>query len=103
MPLPPAVRGPAAALAENFLSWPLATLSDRFHPARDELPRLSGNGRALAQATWRHFLFGVVLGEIERRVNAEPEPAPPEVEVEFSTNGHGSIERAVSVLVEPSN
>jgi hypothetical protein len=103
MPIPVVLRGPAAALAENFAGWPLAALSDRFHPARDELPALSGNRRALAQATWRHLLFGVLLGELERRLNAEPEPAPPEVEVEFSTNGHGAIDRAVSVLVEPGN
>ena len=103
MPLPPALRGPAAALGENFALWPLTGLSDRFHPARRELPKLSGNGRALAQATWRHFLFGVVLGELERRLNAEPEPAPMVTEVEFSTNGHGSIDRAVSVLAEPGN
>jgi hypothetical protein len=44
-------------------------LSDRFHPARDQLPRLTGNRRALAQATWRHLLFGVVLGELERHAN----------------------------------
>jgi hypothetical protein len=103
MPLPPALRGPAAALGENFAVWPLAGLSDRFHPARDELPRLAGNGRVLAQATWRHLLFGVILGELERRLNAEPEPAPMVTEVEFSTNGHGSIDRAVSVLAEPGN
>jgi hypothetical protein len=103
MPLPPALRGPASALAENFAGWPLGTMSDRFHPARDELPKLAGNGRAFAQATWRHLLFGVVLGELERRLNAEPEPTPPQGEVEFSTNGHGSIDRAVSVLVEPGS
>jgi hypothetical protein len=44
-------------------------VSDRLHPARAELPRLAGNGRALAQATWRHLLFGVVLGELERRLD----------------------------------
>jgi hypothetical protein len=101
VPLPPALRGPAIALAENFVGWPLTAVSDRFHPARGELPRLAGNRRALAQASWRHLLFGVVLGELERRLNAEPEPAPPAPEVEFSTNGHGSLEQAVSVLAEP--
>ena len=52
-------------------------VTDRFHPARGELPALGGNRRAFAQATWRHLLFGFVLGELERRLNAEPEPAPP--------------------------
>jgi hypothetical protein len=97
LPLPPAARGPFVALVENFAAWPLAYVSDRVHPARRELPKLAGNRRALAQATWRHLLFGIVLGELERRVNAEPEPIPPEPEIEYSNNGHGSLERAVTV------
>jgi len=59
-------RGPAAALGEHLLTWPATELTDRLHPARAELPRLRGSGRAFAQATWRHLLFGTVLGEIER-------------------------------------
>lgn len=70
--VPPAVRGPLVAQVENFGLWPLGRLSDRFHPARSELPRLSGSRRALAQATWRHLLFGLALGELERRWNGEP-------------------------------
>ncbi|MEA2199221.1 MAG: hypothetical protein QOJ25_3272 [Solirubrobacteraceae bacterium] len=101
LPLPPALRGPAAALIENALTWPLGRLSDRFHPARSKLPTLTGNRRALAQSTWRHLLFGVVLGELERRLNAEPEPAPPAYQSEFSSNGHGSLTHAVSV--EPAS
>lgn len=66
-PLPAPLRGPLVAEVENFALWPLGRLSDRFHPARDRLPRLAGNRRALAQATWRHLLFGIVLGELERR------------------------------------
>jgi hypothetical protein len=97
LPLPPALRGPFVALVENFVSWPLGYVSDRVHPARRELPRLGGNRRAFAQATWRHLLFGTVLGELERRLNAEPEPVPPEPEVEHSSNGHGTLERAVTV------
>jgi hypothetical protein len=97
LPLPPPVRGPVLALAEHFALWPLTLATDRFHPARKELPTLSGNRRAFAQATWRHLLFGTVLGELERRLNATPEPAPPEPAAEFSSNGHGSLEHAVSV------
>lgn len=103
VPLPPWARGPAVAIAENFAAWPFGWLADRFHPARDELPKLSGNSRALAQATWRHLLFGVVLGELERRLNAEPEPVPPQDDIAYSSNGHGSLDRAVSVLVEPGS
>jgi hypothetical protein len=73
--VPAAARGPLTAQVENFGLWPLGRLSDRFHPAREQLPRLSGNRRALAQATWRHLLFGVLLGELERRMNARSAPA----------------------------
>jgi hypothetical protein len=60
----------AAAMAEHFGLWPLGRVSDRFHPARRALPRLSGSRRALAQATWRHLLFGALLGTLEPRLNA---------------------------------
>ncbi|HEX4806746.1 MAG TPA: hypothetical protein VFU94_12675 [Conexibacter sp.] len=69
--VPVALRGVLAAQAENFGLWPAGRLSDRFHPARDQMPRLAGNRTALAQATWRHLLFGVVMGELERRLNDE--------------------------------
>jgi hypothetical protein len=65
--LPAWSRGPAVAIAEHLLTWPLTALTDRFHPARRRLPRLRGSRRAFAQATWRHVLFGAVLGELERR------------------------------------
>jgi hypothetical protein len=101
IPLPPIARGPVIAFAEHLAFWPLGALSDRFHPARDELPKLAGNRRAFAQAAWRHVLFGLVLGELERRLNATPEPVPPDPEPDFSSNGHGSFEHAVSV--EPAS
>ena len=94
VPLPPVLRGPAVALAQHVAFWPLGALSDRFHPARRELPAFAGNRRAFAQSAWRHLLFGVVLGELERRLNAEPE-------ADFSSNGHGTLEHAVSV--EPAS
>lgn len=97
LPVPPAWRGAVAGLAEHLALWPLGALSDRFHPARKQLPTLAGNRRAFAQAAWRHLLFGIVLGELERRLNAEPEPAPPEAEADFSSNGHGTLEHAVTV------
>jgi hypothetical protein len=97
MPLPVWARGPAAALTESFGTWPLAGLSDRLHPARDELPTLRGNRAALAQATWRHLLFGTVLGELERRLNPPPAEEVIEMEHVVSTNGHGKIEHAFIV------
>ena len=59
----------AFALVESVALYPLTVLTDRFHPARGEpdLPPLSRSGRAFAQATFRHALFGVVLGCLIRR------------------------------------
>lgn len=74
--IPRPLGAPLVAQVENFGLWPLGRLSDRFHPARGDLPRLAGNRRALAQATWRHLLFGIVLGELERRLNPGPTEAP---------------------------
>jgi hypothetical protein len=96
LPIPPVLRGPVAALTEQLATWPLSTVSDRLHPARKDLPALAGNHRAFVQSTVRHLLFGLVLGELERRVNATPEPAPPVAETDFSSNGHGSLEHAIS-------
>jgi hypothetical protein len=64
-----------AAMCENFGFCPLGRLIDRFHPARRELGPLSGDRRALAQATWRHLVFGAVLGVLEPRLNGDPIPS----------------------------
>jgi hypothetical protein len=92
IPGPPATRGLVAAMVENVGTWPLSRLTDRLHPARRDLTPLTGNRRALAQSVWRHLLFGLVMGEIERRLNAPDEYEPPPVPI--SSNGHGNIERA---------
>ena len=94
LPGPPLLRSLTAALAENFGSWPLVELVDRHHPSKRDLPDLAGNRRALAQATWRHSLFGVILGFVEHRLNASREAEPPFVPV--SSNGHGNIEHAAT-------
>jgi hypothetical protein len=54
----------AMALAEHAALYPLSYFVDRHHPARGEpgVPPLLTNARAFAQATWRHTLFGMVLG-----------------------------------------
>jgi len=93
LPGPPVARALMAGLAENFGFWPLTGVIDRLHPARRELPQLSGNSRAFAQATWRHVLFAVVLGVLEERLNQGLQVDVPEVPV--SSNGHGDIELAV--------
>ena len=54
----------AMALGEHVALYPLCGIVDRYHPARGTpgIPPLSTNGRAFAQATWRHALFGAALG-----------------------------------------
>ena len=94
VPLPAWARGPAAAMVEHLASWPLVAVTDRVHPARAELPTLAGSPAAFAQATWRHLLFGVVLGELERRLNP-PTPPARDWDAIVSTNGHGDLGRAV--------
>jgi len=97
VPLPSWSRGPAAAMAEHVATWPLVGLADRFHPARADMPRLAGNPAAFAQATWRHLLFGVVLGELERRLNPPQDDEVPTYEHVVSQNGHGNIEHAAGI------
>ena len=92
--LPSWSRGPLFAIAEHAATWPLTIAVDRLHPARADLPRLAGSWRALAQATWRHLLFGVVLGELERRLNAPPDDEIAPYEHLVSSNGHGRLEHA---------
>jgi len=96
VPLPAWARGPAAAMAEHLATWPLVALTDRVHPARAELPTLSGDPAAFAQATWRHLLFGVVLGELERRLNPPSPQGRADWEAIVSTNGHGDLGRALA-------
>ena len=57
------------ALAEHVALFPLSVLVDRFHPARGDkgIPPLLTSGRAFAQATVRHALFGLVLGRLATR------------------------------------
>ncbi|CAB4700654.1 MAG: hypothetical protein F2663_06560 [Actinobacteria bacterium] len=53
------------AMVEHVLSFPFAGLADRKHPARG----MKGvkpvfTFRGFVQATWRHALFGAVLGRL---------------------------------------
>jgi hypothetical protein len=91
---PSVLRALTLAMAENFGSWPLVQVIDEHHPAKRDMPKLSGSRRAFAQATWRHALFGAVLGVLEHRLNARREAEPPFVPV--SSNGHGNIEHAAT-------
>lgn len=93
VPAPPLLAGATAGLAEHVGLWPLGRLTDEFHPARSELESLGGNRHAFAAATWRHLLFGLVLGELERRLNPDAD-FEPFANVPVASNGHGNIERA---------
>ena len=66
LPVGPRRLALGMALAEHVALFPLCGLVDRYHPARGEpgVPPLLRNGRAFALATWRHALFGVLLGRL---------------------------------------
>jgi hypothetical protein len=69
LPGPPVVRGLVVGLVEHVAAWPLTVVFDRYHPARDELPKLAASRRAFGQATIRHAVFGIVLGILEDALN----------------------------------
>ena len=87
LPVPPVLRGPLAGLAEHLATWPATAIFE---------PRLWGSGRAFAQATWRHLLFGVVLGELERRLNPPADELEPVDDASVASNGHGSAAHLVA-------
>jgi hypothetical protein len=66
LPVSPRRLAVGMALAEHLTLYPLCALIDRYHPARGEpgVPPLLTSPRAFAQATWRHLLFGTVLGRL---------------------------------------
>ena len=97
MPLPVWSRGPATALAEHVALWPLAAVTDRLHPAREDMPRISRSRTAFLQGAWRHLLFGLTLGEIERRLNPPQDEEVPSFEHVVSQNGHGDIAHAAGI------
>ena len=68
LPVNPRRLAVGLAIAEHLTLYPLCHFIDRYHPARGEpgIPPLLRNPRAFAQATWRHALFGTVLGRLAR-------------------------------------
>jgi hypothetical protein len=87
--------GAAAGLAEHLATWPLTRFVSR-HPIGRQLPQLYGNHRAFAQATWRHLLFGAILGELDRRLNPPAGEAAPAGEDRAASNGHGNVEHLLT-------
>ena len=69
LPGPPVLCGLLTGLIEHVATWPMTVLVDRYHPAREELPKLAANPRAFGQATIRHAVFGIVLGLLEDALN----------------------------------
>ena len=67
---PPARAGRSPGWPSTSPPGPRTALLDARAPGRATSCRRCGaTGRAFAQATWRHLLFGAVLGELERRLN----------------------------------
>jgi hypothetical protein len=86
LPVAPVLRGPLAGLAEHAATWPAMFLVE---------PALARSGRGFLQSAWRHLLFGLVLGELERRLNGPVELQPVSDEA-VASNGHGSAEHLVA-------
>ncbi|HYZ77259.1 MAG TPA: hypothetical protein VE596_07775 [Gaiellaceae bacterium] len=72
--LPPRRLAVGLALAENVALYPLAALVDAKHPRRRErhLPPLL-RPRVFAQETFRHAVFGLVLGSLVERTRSRDE------------------------------
>ncbi len=66
MPRHPRALAVGMALGEHVALYPLCYFIDRFHPRRGApgVPPLLRNRKAFVQATWRHTVFGVVLGRL---------------------------------------
>jgi hypothetical protein len=73
VPVAPRRLALAMALGEHCALYPLCYFVDRHHPARGTygIPPLLTSPRAFAQATWRHALFGVLVGRLARVSSSE--------------------------------
>ena len=45
LPGPPVLRGLLVGLVEHVAAWPMTVVFDRYHPAREELPKLAASRR----------------------------------------------------------
>jgi hypothetical protein len=69
LPGPAVLRGLTVGLVEHVATWPMVALVDRYHPAREELPKLAASRRAFGQATIRHAVFGIILGLLDEAMS----------------------------------
>jgi hypothetical protein len=76
--LPPRRLALGLALAEHVALYPLGLLVDRHHPRRGEqhLPPLMSL-RVFGQETFRHVLFGLVLGALAGKTARPGDGSPP--------------------------
>ncbi len=96
LPGPAAARGLTAGMAEHLATWPSTRYVAAAHPVGGSFPALWGDHRAFGQAVWRHALFGVVLGELERRLNPPVDAAGgADAGPDPQSNGHAHVERVV--------
>lgn len=86
IPVAPPLRGPLVGLFEHLATWPAVALVD---------PALFRSGRGFAQSVWRHVLFGLVVGELERRLNPPAAELVPVDDAAVASNGHGSAAHLV--------
>jgi xanthosine utilization system XapX-like protein len=86
LPVPPVLRGPLVAMLEHLATWPAMALVE---------PALWRSGRAFGQSAWRHLVFGLVVGELERRLNPPVAELEPVTEATVASNGHGSAAHLV--------
>ena len=97
-PLHPAaalgLAAPAAGLAEHVGLWPLGRVADRCIPHATSCRAWPATARRSRRPPGATSLFGVVLGELERRLNPPEEDVPPPYDALASPNGHGRIEHA---------
>ena len=71
LPVPAALRGPLAGLAEHLATWPGTAVVERVHPARDDLPQLWGSRPRVRSGGVAPRAVRVRAG----RARAAPEPA----------------------------
>ena len=77
LPIAPALRGPAVALAEHFAGWPLVALTDRFHPPATTCPRSAATSARSSRRPGATFCSGSSSASSSGASTRRPSPSPP--------------------------